>query len=359
MTMRSSPRRSSSARAPLLLLALLALVAGACSGGSTAAAVRDSTTSVDARPPGSSSTEAPTTTTTLKPTYPLTGRPVTDPAVAARPAVSVKIDNIAEARPQAGIGAADVVYEEFTEGITRFIVVFQSADADVVGPVRSVRPADPVITRSLGGVLGYSGGSPAAVALATASPLTSVTENDTAVMYRRPGRAAPHNLYTSSAGLRSRAPAGTGAPVPLAGFLPDASGFGGAGAAAVTTISIVPAPYVTAGYTWDAASSSWLRSTDGRPHLLDGGGQIAPNNIVVQFTPYLEFAADSKVQYPNVLGTGDAWVFAAGKLIKGTWSKPAAESPTALTTADGSPIKLPPGQTWYHLVAPGSSVGFG
>ncbi|MDQ2826560.1 MAG: DUF3048 domain-containing protein [Actinomycetota bacterium] len=345
--------------ATVVVLVLLAMVTAACSGATPAAAVRDSTTSVQPAPSSSSSTEAPTTTTTLPPTYPLTGRPVTDPAVAARPAVSVKIDNIAEARPQAGIGTADVVYEEFTEGITRFIVVFQSADAELVGPVRSVRPADPVITRSLGGVLGYSGGSPAAVALATASPLTSVTENDQAVMYRRPGRVAPHNLYTSSAGLRSRAPAGTGPPVPLAGFLRDPAGFGGAGATPVASVRIVPAPFVTAGYDWDASSSTWLRTTDGRPHLLDGGGQIAPTNIVVQFTPYLEFAADSKVQYPDVLGTGEAWVLAAGKMVKGIWSKSAPETPTALTLADGTPIKLPPGQTWFHLVAPGSSVTVG
>ncbi|MDQ6727188.1 MAG: DUF3048 domain-containing protein [Actinomycetota bacterium] len=339
------------------VLALLAL-AGACSSGSQAAGVRASTTSSES-PSSSSSTEAPTTTTTLPPVYPLTGRPVDNPGIAARPAVSVKIDNIAEARPQAGIGAADVVYEEFTEGITRFIVVFHSNDADLVGPVRSVRPADPVITGSLGGVLGFSGGSPAAVALATASTLTTVTENNQDVMYRRPGRVAPHNLYTSSAGLRSKAPAGAGPPVPLAGFLRGGEEFGGPGAVPVAGMTIVPAPYVTAGYDWDTASSTWLRSTDGRPHLLDPGGRIAPTTVVVQFTPYLEFAADSKVQYPDVLGTGEARVFAAGKMVKGTWSKPNAETPTALALADGTPIKLPPGQTWFHLVAPGSSVTVG
>jgi len=353
-----SPRRA----ATLVLFAVIALAAGGCSSGSQAAAVRDSTTSVGPPQPVSStsSTEAPTTTTTtLPPTYPLTGRPATDPAVAARAAVSVKIDNIAEARPQAGIAAADVVYEEFTEGITRFIVVFHSADADLVGPVRSVRPADPVIVRPLGGVLGFSGGSPAAVALATDTPLVTVTENDQAVMYRRPGRVAPHNLYTSSAGLRSRAPAGSGPPARLAEFLPDGAAFGGPGAVPVTSLNVVPAPFITAGYDWDPASSTWLRTTDGRAHLLDGGGRIAPTSVVVEFTPYLEFVADSKVQYPDVLGSGDVWVFAAGKLVKGTWAKQSPEAPTTLTDTDGAPIRLPPGQTWFHLVAPGSSVTAG
>ena len=339
-----------------MLFLAAALLAGACS--SPKAAGRSAGT---APPETTTTTEPPTTTTTtttLPPTYPLTGRPVTDPAKAARGAVAVKIDNIVDARPQAGITTADVVYEEFTEGITRFIVVFQSNDASVVGPVRSVRPADPTIITPLGGVLGFSGGSPAAVAIAAASPLTLVQENDTAVMYRRPGRVAPHNLYTSTDGLFSRLPAGVGRPRPFAPFLSGGQSFGGAGAQPVSHLSVVPAPFVTADYDWDAASGTWLRSTDGRPHLLEDG-RIAPTNVIVQFTPYSIFIEDEKVMYPEVLGTGDAWIFSSGQMVQGTWSKPDANSVTTYTDSTGAPIRLAPGQTWVHLVAPGSTVTTG
>jgi hypothetical protein len=339
--------------AALILFLAAALLAGACSspkaaGRSAAAAPPETTTTTE--PPSTT-----TTTTTLPPTYPLTGRPVTDTAKAARGAVAVKIDNIVDARPQAGITTADVVYEEFTEGITRFVVVFQSNDAAVVGPVRSVRPADPNIITPLGGVLAFSGGSPAAVAVAAASPLTLVQENDTAVMYRRPGRVAPHNLYTSTDGLFSRVPAGVGPPRPFAPFLAEGQSFGGPGARPVSHLSVVPAPFVTADYDWDAASGTWLRSTDGRPHLLEDG-RIAPTNVIVQFTPYSIFIEDEKVMYPEVLGTGDAWIFSAGQMVQGTWSKPDANSVTTYTDSTGAPIRLSPGQTWVHLVAPGSAV---
>jgi hypothetical protein len=60
-----------------------------------------------------------------------------------------------------------------------------------------------------------------------------------------------------------------------------------------------------------------------------------------------------------VLGTGDAWIFAAGALVQGTWSKPTADAVTSFTDSAGAPIVLPPGQTWVHLVAPGSSVTTG
>ena len=336
----------------MVLVLLATLAAPGCRGQQRAAPAPTSSTE-----PEPTTTMAPTTTT-LPATYPLTGRRVTDEAVAARAAVAVKIDNVAAARPQAGIAKADVVYEEFTEGVTRFVVVHHSADADVVGPVRSVRPADPVIAAPLGGVLGFSGGSPGAVALAVDSPLTLVTENDTAVMYRRPGRSAPHNLYTSTAGLLSRVPAGAGAPPKLAEFLREGQSFTGAGATPVSSLSLVPAPYVTAGYEWDPASGTWLRSTDGRPHLLEEG-RVAPTTVILQFTPYVYFVDDYSVMYPEVTGSGDAWVFAAGSLVQGTWSKPSPTAVTTFTDRSGAPILLPPGQTWIHLIAPGSLVTTG
>ena len=338
----------------VLLAILAALVAAGCSSAGRAAAPT-STTQV---PETTTTTEAPTTTTTTAPPppiYPLTGRPATDAGIAGRGAVAVKIDNIIDARPQAGIKAADVVYEEFTEDVTRFIVVYHSTDAEVVGPVRSVRPADPVIITPLGGVLGFSGGSPGAVALASDTPLRLVMEDDVAVMYRRPGRAAPHNLYTSTGGLFSRVPAETGSPRPFATFLTEGKAFTGPGAIPVASIGLVPAPNVTAGYDWDAASSTWLRSTDGVPHTTEEG-RIAPTTVIVQFTPYQFFVDDYSVQYPEVVGSGEAWIFAAGSMVPGTWSKDSPGAVTAFTDSSGAPIAIPPGQTWVHLIAPGSPV---
>ena len=340
--------------APVAVLLLLAVLAAGCSGGTKTASPPPT-----AAPEPPTTTEAPTTTTTPPPPiYPLSGRPVTDAGVAARPAVAVKIDNIAEARPQAGIAAADVVYEEFTEGVTRFVVVYHSADAGVVGPVRSVRPADPLITTPLGGVLAFSGGSPGAVALAAQAPVTLVTENDTAVMYRRPGRVAPHNLYTSTQGLFSRAPVEAGAPKQFADFLSEGRAFTGPGATGVTSLQLVPASYVTAGYDWDPGSQTWLRTTDGRPHLIEEG-RIAPTTVILQFAPYVYFIDDYSVTYPEVVGSGDLWVFAAGTMVQGTWSKPTPEAVTAFTDSSGAPIVLPPGQTWIHLISPGSFVSTG
>ena len=80
----------------------LALLAGACGSGSEAQ------TTVRATP----TTAPPTTTTTVfVPTAPLTGLPDPSGASQTRSALSVKIENTPEARPQSGLNVADWIFE--------------------------------------------------------------------------------------------------------------------------------------------------------------------------------------------------------------------------------------------------------
>lgn len=338
------PRRRTAAAIPVALL----LLAAACGGGGD-----------DAAKGRSQVTEPPTTATTLAPGAPLTGLPVSDPAILNRIAVAVKIDNNPEARPQAGLDKADVIYEEVTEGITRFVAVFQSTDAAAVGPVRSVRPADPLIVAPLTGLFAFSGGSPAAVDLVRSAGLNTITENNTDTLKRRSGRSAPYNLYSTSDALFAKAPAGAKAPPRFAQFLKQGEAFAPAGATPAVTVSVQAAPSVTATYDWDPAASAYKRATNGAPHALEGGGQLAPNNVIVQFTPYSRFAADAKVTYPEVIGSGDAVFFAGGSTVKGRWSKSGAAAVTTFTDAAGAPISLPAGRTLVELVTPGAGVTAG
>ena len=151
MTMNS--RKTSLRRVPHRRLAGLASVGvllAACGGGgkdsaaTTEAPTTQLGTTVVVAPSSTTSTTA-ATTTTVKPVVvaPLTGLPVKNPKVLTRPALVVKIDNHKEARPQAGLNQADIVYEEIVEAqITRFFTIFHSLDASPVGPIRSARTTD-------------------------------------------------------------------------------------------------------------------------------------------------------------------------------------------------------------------------
>ncbi|MDH4146535.1 MAG: DUF3048 domain-containing protein, partial [Acidimicrobiia bacterium] len=123
--------RSGTARIVAALVVAGAAAAG-CSGGGDAEVTSDSVPATTGTAP---STTAPTTTapaTTLpvveRERSPLNGLPLPPGMDTSRPAVAVKIDNHVDARPQAGLEAADLVFEEQVESLSRFAAVFWSVD---------------------------------------------------------------------------------------------------------------------------------------------------------------------------------------------------------------------------------------
>lgn len=337
-------RRRRALAVPVALL----LVATACSGGGKKAS-------------GSTGTPA-TLATTLPPVAPLTGLPLTDQAKLARPALTIKIENPPVARPQSGLDAADVVYEEVVEGgITRFLAVFHSSDADLVGPVRSVRPSDPDLVRPFGGLFGYSGGTPKFIDLLHATPgitdvgVDKLDEGAGKAYSRRPGRTAPDNLYTSTSKLWAAAPAGAKPPPRFADFLPAGQPFTGAGAVPATRLGTQVGD-TSVVFDYDAATGTYKRTG-----LVEGAGTVAPANVVVQFTVYQPSPGDvdvngTQVERAATIGSGDALIVAGGVAVKGTWSKPSQSAYTTYADASGAPVKLLPGRTWVELARIGAPV---
>ena len=105
-------------------------------------------------------------------------------------------------------------------------------------------------------------------------------------------------------------------------------------------------------YTWDGGSQTWKRTNTqtGAPFSAVGGAQIAPTNVVVQFT-----------QYPNAgrgpdRRAGIVWVFSDGVLRRGTWVRPDKSQPAKYFDPTGVPILLRPGKTWVELLPADSPV---
>src|SRR5690606_18341708 len=167
----------------------------------TAAAVVAVPGEEDAAPEPTTTTTTTTTTpptTQPPPVYPLTGLPVTDPAVAARPTLAVKIDNVEpRSRPQYGLNQADVVYEERVEGaVTRFLALFHSHDAMAVGPVRSARTTDIGLYQPMGTPLfAWSGANAHFARRVRETRIVDIGYDAQPGLYSRVGdRPAPHNL---------------------------------------------------------------------------------------------------------------------------------------------------------------------
>jgi hypothetical protein len=341
-----TPRTKKILAAVGAVVVVLAIVGGvlALSGG-------DSKDKKQAAPTTRATTTIPTTTTKAPPIAPLTG--LVDPSGASltRPAMSVKVENTPDSRPQAGIDQADVVYEEVVEGnITRFVTIFNSQIPDVIGPVRSVRAEDPDIVWPIGGIFAYSGGAQVNVNAINNAPVNAVDESaaqaNGAMQRNAPGqppRDAPHNLYAIGPKLLELG-GNPKPPPPLFQYLAN-----GAPPVTGTYVQSMRVGFLQ-GYdptwTWDAASQTWKRTNtqNGTPFTVVGGAQIAPTNVVVQFTSY---ANESEGQ---TVGQGEVWVFSDGVLRKGTWVRPDKAQPAKYVDANGQPILLRPGKTWVELL---------
>lgn len=101
------------------------------------------------------------TTVYIPPTNPLTGKEISESADGKRP-VAIVVENHGDARPQFGIGSADIVCEgEVEGGISRMLWVYADTSAipDEVGPLRSARPSFVEFSQFFDAVFIHWGGS--------------------------------------------------------------------------------------------------------------------------------------------------------------------------------------------------------
>mgnify|MGYP001163439427 CR=1 FL=1 len=288
---------------------------------------------------------------------PLTGLPVDDPARLAHPSLAAKVDNHEDARPQVGLEATDLVFEELVEGgLTRYVAVWHSNVPAEIGPVRSIRPMDPDIISPFGGIVAYSGGQYRFVLLMQETNVYNAIHgaSDTdAVMYRTPSKAAPHNVLV-------RAPELIGMHADLA---PPPQQFSYADAVAGATatregepvggIDLVFGEPSHPSWRWDAAGGRWLRSQNGAADLDSAGAQLSAANVVVVRVPV---STGLGVPKTELIGGGEALVLSGGKLVHATWSKGDRLAPIRLVDDSGAVIRLAPGNSWIELVPTSGSA---
>ena len=306
----------------------------------------------------SDSTEAPTSLAPAAAVYPLTGLPVTNPAIAARPALVVKIDNNAKARPQSGLNEADIVFEEIVEVQTRFAAVFHSGVADPVGPIRSGRTQDIDLLGSFNRPLfAWSGGNPNVTAAIEGSDLRELSALKSAAyrgggFYRDEQRKKPHNLYAKGSLLFSLAPPDAGPPPQQFSYLAPGDSYTGAPATSLTG----DMDGLKVQWTFDATSGHYLRSSAGEAHGDALSGQVSTDNIIVMFVDYRPSVADARSPEAQTIGAGAALVLRGGWVVNCTWVRADRFSPIVLTDAAGAVVKLTPGRTFVELARPETFV---
>ena len=283
----------------------------------------------------------------------LTGVEV-DVSDSKRPVTAVMIENSPDARPQSGLKDAGVVFESVAEGgITRFLVVYQEAKSTVIGPVRSVRPHFASWVAAFDAGLAHVGGSDIALAKLRSGQIKDLDQFFNAkAYYRASNRAAPHNMYTSDEKLQA---------------LNSSKGYNSSSftswdrvkkeeVSAAPNARAISIPVSTGlfavSYDWDQATNSYLRTQGGGAHNDREGGRIAPKVVVAMQVPHDVIRDSNNYSYPNVIGTGRAWVFQNGIVTEVVWTKKSDKEQVIFTDAAGKSIELNRGQTWITAIRP-------
>lgn len=330
---------------------------------------------------------------------PLTGLSVADPRVLERAPIVVKISNSPPlVRPQAGLSAADLVYEHYTEaGITRFSAIFYSQDPERVGSIRSARLIDYELVPMYQALLAFAGasigvekyiyGSEAVIAALCARradveqcrreadiigppgprpPSEFATRAYKGVLYGPPYYRrdetipVPHNLFVNLRALWERAQTdGVSQRPSLRGMAfhpapppnPDGSG------------QRAEIRYLTTLVQWDydPDSGRYLRTADGQPHTdANNGERLSSANVAIIYaghylTDIVESGsiAEGNAQWSaqiTIWPQGEAILLRDGQRYHGRWLRPTRPELLTFATKTGHILYLKPGNTWFQVV---------
>ena len=281
---------------------------------------------------------------------PLTGEVVEADSL-AHPSLAAKVDNHELARPQTGLERTDIVFEELVEGgLTRYVAVWHSDIPEEIGPVRSIRPMDPDIVSPFGGIIAYSGGQYRFVVLMQQTNVYNAIHGaaDTAdLMYRTTSKTSPHNVLVAAETLVDRH-LDIASPAQQFAFAPDV-------ASSSAVVEGTPATGLTARFSdasspswkYDESSETWKRSQLSGVDRDSNGDQLSAANVLVMTVP---ISYGLGVPKTEMIGGGDAWVFAGGQSLAVRWSKASQAAPIILTDLNGVVVRLAPGNTWIELM---------
>jgi hypothetical protein len=308
---------------------------------------------------------------------PLTGLKPGDPNILNRRPVAVKISTFPRemVRPvQSGLSLADVVYEYYIEDeLTRFIAVFYSKDASHAGPVRSGRYFDEHIMRMYHAPLVYGYADKRVQSYLEESdllPLLFLERPDTCPpLCPNNDKNAEVRLFVDTSGVGPKLSNNSHQNI-------RASFFGSLlYPMSYPEINRIYTHYSKRSYNYweyDPASRVYKRFSDlsdasnlgigevYTPHIDQlTNTQLTADNVIALVVPHNfhnEFDRADQVFDIKLIGSGDAYLFREGRMVKSTWVRDQIDQPIQLIDAQGNPVPMKAGVTFYQVINLESSV---
>jgi len=321
--------------------------------------------------------------------------------------LAVMIENSVDARPQSGIGSADIVYEAVAEGgVTRFMALMYCdavSQDTLMAPVRSARTYfvdwasgynQPMYAHVGGGncsadKLPNGGYGPCksdkrAQAIEQISDYGWRLESDIDGMsvglpvyyrdYQRLGGnrqlATEHTMTTSTERLWTEASERDWTNTNpdgdewlddfIAWEFKDEAPEGERGSSQQISYDFWDGyKQYDVQWNYDPATNSYQRSMGGEAHIdLNTGDVISVKDVVVLLTEEIGPVDELKHMLYTTIGQGDALLFRDGKAEEIRWTKKNRTAPIIFADKSGDEIEFTRGKIWISVIDENSEVGY-
>ncbi|MGG0720116.1 DUF3048 domain-containing protein [Robertmurraya massiliosenegalensis] len=285
--------------------------------------------------------------------YPLTGMGVKEEST--NRAYAVMVNNDPKARPQSGLHKADIVYELLAEGnVTRFLAVFQSEEADRIGPVRSARDYYIDLAKGYDALYIAHGYSPEAKEMLDSGYVDNINgmQYDGSLFKRDSNRVAPHNSYiTTESILKGADNLGYNMDVPPSTlpFLTEEETDTLAGSSAKTAqVSYYSSNLFNVIFEYDEETKKYERYSNGeRTEDLDSSEPVLLDNIFVVEADH-RLIDDYGRREIDLTSGGKAYLLQRGQWQEVEWKN--VDGKILPFDANGQEVGFVPGKTWVNVV---------
>ena len=278
--------------------------------------------------------------------------------------IAVMIDNVGDARPQAGLNDAYMVYEIIVEGnLTRLMAVFKDADLEKIGPIRSSRHYFLDYALENDAIYVHFGWSPQAqsdIRSLGVNNINGMAESG-ASFWRVRDKAAPHNAVTSTEKILKIAERKeyklTSDKESVLNYVTDEVELD---SDIIATDITIPYSYsYKVSYKYDEETKRYTRQYNNITQKdWDTKELVTTKNIIITFAKNYTLNDGSTKGRQNLsnIGTLDGYYITNGKAIKIKCDKSSREAQTVYKDLEGNEIEVNDGNTFVQIVPINSKV---
>ena len=278
--------------------------------------------------------------------------------------IAVMIDNVGDARPQAGLNEAYIVYEIIVEGnLTRLMALYKDVELDKIGPIRSSRHYFLDYALENDAIYVHFGWSPKAqsdISSLKVNNINGMAESSKS-FWRVRDKRAPHNAVTSTEKIleiaKRKGYKTTSEKESVLNYITDDVELTEGISATNITIPYSSSYKVT--YKYDEETGRYTRGYNKTTQKdWDTKELVTTKNIIITFaknTTLNDGTSKGRQNLSNI-GTLDGYYITNGKAIKIKCYKSSRKAQTVYKDLEGNEIEVNDGNTFIQIVPLSSKV---